>query len=283
MFGGIINTGVTLRVLASVMALAIAALSSAPSVHGQELARGRLLFESQCSRCHGMTGGGAMGPSLRRAVLRRAPDDSAFAQLLASGIPERGMPGIWQLNAAEIGAVIGYVRSLGRVADVQLTGDSARGQAVFAGKGGCRGCHIVDGVGGVAGPELTQIGLMRGASHLREALVKPGAALPVGTQTNYAYGQFTKYLPVRAVTTAGNAVSGLRVNEDPFTIQVRTLDGRLQSWRKAGLSRFEKRFGESLMPSYAGVLSAGDLDDLVAYLASLREASTGPRSTNPIP
>ena len=45
---------------------------------------------------------------------------------------------------------------------------------------------------------------------------------------------------------------------------------RFHSFRKAGLARLEKEFGKTLMPSFGAALSAGELDDLVAYLAGLR-------------
>jgi len=41
---------------------------------------------------------------------------------------------------------------------------------------------------------------------------------------------------------------------------------------KSQLSRLDRELEASLMPSYATRLAAGDLDDLVAYLASLRDA-----------
>ena len=247
------------------------------------LARGRLIFESQCARCHGITGGGAMGPSLRRPTLARAPDDSAFALLLTNGLYERGMPPAWQLGPDEIRDVIGFVRSLGRMAGGKVTGDSARGESLYAGKGGCRTCHIVNGDGGSFGPELSQIGVMRGVEHLRQALVEPGATLPMGPQTNYLPGQYARYLPVRAVGVDGKEVAGVRVNEDRFTIQIRTQAGTLYSFRKSELRTLEKRFGESLMPSYTGVFSGAELNDVVAYLASLREGRTAPPAPRPVP
>jgi cytochrome c oxidase cbb3-type subunit III len=232
--------------------------------------RGRSLFESQCARCHGITGGGAMGPSLRRPVLDRAPDDSAFALLLTSGIYERGMPPAWQLNPGEIGDVIAYVRSLGRTVGGKIVGDSARGRAVFAGKGGCPTCHVVSGVGGAFGPDLTIVGAARGPEYLRESLINPGAALPIGPQTSYVAAQFARYLPVHAVTADGHGVTGVRVNEDRFTIQVRSQSGVLYSLDKLTLRSLDKQFGRSLMPAYSNVLEPAEIDDVVAYLASLR-------------
>jgi hypothetical protein len=63
---------------------------------------------------------------------------------------------------------------------------------------------------------------------------------------------------------------GLRVNEDSFTLQLRDQAGRIHSFSKLELEGLEKLPGESLMPSYQSELSETGLEDLVAYLASLR-------------
>jgi hypothetical protein len=47
------------------------------------------------------------------------------------------------------------------------------------------------------------------------------------------------------------------------------VSGRLHTFRTADLVELRREAGASLMPAYA-MLSASELDDLVAYLASLR-------------
>ncbi len=61
----------------------------------------------------------------------------------------------------------------------------------------------------------------------------------------------------------------MRVNEDDFTLQLRDDAGRFHSLDKRDLKSLEKRRQMSLMPGYADALSEAELDDLVAYLASL--------------
>ena len=41
---------------------------------------------------------------------------------------------------------------------------------------------------------------------------------------------------------------------------------------KSDLRQLDKQFGKSLMPNYAGVFTADELQDLVAWLSSLRGA-----------
>ena len=62
------------------------------------------------------------------------------------------------------------------------------------------------------------------------------------------------------------------MNEDSFSIQVRDAGGRSYSFWKKDLAQIDRQRGKSPMPSYQGQLSDAELTDLVAYLASLKEA-----------
>jgi mono/diheme cytochrome c family protein len=48
------------------------------------------------------------------------------------------------------------------------------------------------------------------------------------------------------------------------------VSGQLHSFRKLDLQSIEKEPGKSFMPSFKNTLSATQLDDLIAYLASLK-------------
>ena len=235
----------------------------------EDLANGQRLFESQCARCHGIGGTGGEGPPLTRARLRHASDDDAVFSVIRNGIAGTGMPRTWQMNDQEIWQVSGYVRSLGRVAPVPLPGDPQRGRALYEANE-CGSCHIVNGEGEGLGPELSEIGVMRGPVHLREALVDPGASLPTGGLLPLLPVGYKEYLPVRIVGQDGREVQGMRVNEDTFTIQLRDAQNRFHSFRKQELATLERQPDRSLMPSYRDRLSDAQLDDLIGYLAILR-------------
>jgi cytochrome c1 len=72
------------------------------------------------------------------------------------------------------------------------------------------------------------------------------------------------------VTKDGSRITGVRLNEDTFTIQVLDLSGGLHSFFKADLKDLQRDTGKSPMPSFRETLSASEVDDLVAYLYSLR-------------
>jgi cytochrome c oxidase cbb3-type subunit III len=217
---------------------------------------GKRLFERHCALCHGIDGKGGRGPALNRSKLPHAPDDMALKTVIAEGIPPN-MPEGWFLSDEDVANLAAFVRSLSKIPSEPLPGDAARGASVYA-KSGCSGCHITDGVGVGYGPELTGIGDRRSAAFLLKAISKPGSELPEG------------FLLVKAMSASGETIQGIRANEDTFTIQIKDAGGRYHSLRKEELKELSKLRGETPMPSFEGILSAAEMQDLVAYLASQR-------------
>jgi cytochrome c oxidase cbb3-type subunit 3 len=237
----------------------LVAINSFAQVAAPDPSVGKKIFESQCALCHGQTGTGGRGPSLNRPKLTKAPDDEALWKIISTGI-EPEMPGAWQLHPREVASVGLYVRSLGAIPPESLPGDSSRGERVYQSKG-CAGCHVVAGKGEGYGPELSEIGARRNGAHLRQAIVRPASLLPEG------------FLYVAAVTQTGATVRGIRVNEDSFNIQIKDARGKFHSFAKSDLKELKRLVGETPMPSFEGSLTAAELDDLVAYLASLKGKS----------
>ena len=224
-----------------------------------DLTSGEKLFSVHCALCHGPKGEGGRGPLLAQAKLSHAPDDTALLKVIEEGIRGTEMPGAGAMSDHEMRQTAAYVRSLGRVSIKPVPGNSAHGAEVFRGKGNCAGCHSIHGDGGVSGPDLADIGSRRSAAFLRESIVDPQAAVPEG------------YLLVALVTKNGQNLTGVRVNEDSFSIQIRDDSGRSHSFWKSDVAKIDKQRGKSPMPSYKGQLSDDELTDLVAYLASLKE------------
>jgi putative heme-binding domain-containing protein len=233
-----------------------------PQAAESELAAGKRAFDTNCARCHGIGGTGDTGPSLAQPSLPRARDDSLLRSLIRDGIDGTEMPRSFWLSAADVRRIATYVRSLGAVAASSVAGNESKGRAVYDDMG-CESCHIVNGAGGVYGPELSSIGSRRSPTYLRRALLDPSADFP--RERNYQ-----QFALVNAIPRNGPAVLGIRVNEDTYTIQLRDVDGGLHSFRKADLKSLERRFSSSPMASVRGKLSDAAVNDLVAYLASLR-------------
>lgn len=253
----------SVAVFASLVLLAAPAAASAQARRAvpatQDAAAGKLLFDAQCAWCHGSGGDGGTGPNLH-GRLRHATDLKSIVDIITSGIPGTEMPSFRSpLTERHIRQIAAYVQSLGRAKSAAAPGNPAHGAAVYA-SSGCASCHTIAGRGGILGPELTSIGATRGAPYLRDALVKPAAAHPPG------------YLVVRAVTNDGAEVRGIRLNEDVFWIQIRDAGGNVHVLRKSDLAKVDRQLDASLMPSYDARLVGADLDDVIAYLSTLRGA-----------
>src|SRR5208283_4772984 len=174
-------------------------------------------------------------------------DDAALVAVIDEGIRGTEMPGAETMTHHEILQTAGYVRSLGKVPQTPVPGDPAHGAEIYRTKGNCGACHSIAGEGGVAGPDLTSIGEMRSAAYLRESLIDPQAAVPEG------------YMRLTVVPKSGPSVTGVRVNEDSFSIQVRDDAGRSYSFWKTGITRVDKPREKSPMPSCRGQLSDPEL------------------------
>jgi len=232
------------------------------------------LFREHCSPCHGTKGEGGRGANLAVRRLPRAPDDATLGAIIMQGIPGTEMP-VTRMTDQERAELIAYVRSLGQTQSAQSAGnsdtsDESRGERLFWGKGNCGQCHTVGSRGGRIGPDLTNIGERRGPANLRQSLLDPEAETP----ENFAQYRKVIYMPdnylrVRVVTADGKQISGTRVDEDTFTIQIRDDAARIYSFRKDELKELHKDWGKSPMPSYRGVFSQGELEDVIAYLGSL--------------
>jgi cytochrome c oxidase cbb3-type subunit 3 len=233
-----------------------------------DIQKGKQLFEGLCADCHGFEGTGGRGPNLNRPTLSRAQDDDSLRAIIRDGLPDRGMPRVRRTTDSEQRQLMAYVRSLGRTAGTANVGEVQKGSTIYQ-RSGCASCHVIKGEGGTAGPELTIIGTQRGPDYLRQAILDPAAALPHGTLP-VPSRNLDEFLPIRVVTRDGKEVRGLRINEDTFTIQIRDSTNELHSFRKADLREVQKEFGKSLMPAFKDRLAASDLNDLVAYLSSLR-------------
>jgi cytochrome c oxidase cbb3-type subunit III len=235
-----------------------------------ELEKGRKLFETHCSTCHGPKGEGSRGPTLAQPSLPRAGDDPSLVRIVQSGIPGTEMPRV-TLQTGEAPYIAAYVRSLGRIPVENVPGDPAKGAELFNTKGACLACHTRDGQGLAIGPDLTSIGRKRSAAFLRRSLVDPGAEVPQSYDSYRAdISMPLNFLFVRAKTKDGKEVAGIRVNEDSYSIQLRDLTGAIHSYYKKELAELHKDKGVSPMPVYGALLAPAELDDLVAYLVSLR-------------
>jgi len=238
------------------------------------ITNGAVLFRQECMFCHGVAArGGMRGPDLTTGSWSHGGADADLARTISGGVPGTAMPP-HKLTDDEIWQIVAYLRTLEQPV-ASTNGDRARGEALFFGTARCGSCHIVNGRGGLLGPELSTVGSARSRAYIVESIRQPGRQL---TQ-NRVFGESValKYDTVTAVTADGRTITGVPMNEDTFTVQVMDMSERVHSLEKKSLKSLQHE-NRSLMPSYDDRrLSNGDLDDLVAYLQSLRSTASAPQ------
>ncbi len=222
---------------------------------------GKRYFERQCSRCHGFDATGndeAGGPNLT-GRLQNASTDAGIFNVIRNGVAGTAMlPVAPDVTDATIWQLVAFIGSLRYdPGSVVLDGDADRGTNLFTGKGDCASCHMVGGTGGRMGPDLSRIGEENTPEDLMLAMTNPHEDVA------------PRWWTVRVIGPDGEQREGFRMGEDSFSLRIMDGDENLWSFQKKDIQSYE-RVEESTMPSYEGELTDGELDDLVAYLFSLR-------------
>lgn len=218
---------------------------------------GARLYAARCADCHGADATGVRGPDLTRLWGDGATDERVF-QAIRQGVPGSIMPPSTAPDS-DVRALVAYLKGLGtaRPTSAAAGGGSARaGETRFWTT--CGSCHRVGWRGGRLGPDLTRIGVTQAAAALRTSIRESSQTITPGYQS------------ITLVMKDGTRLRGLRKGEDAFSVQVLDTQERLQGYAVADMTSVE-RTRTSLMPSYGpDRISDSELDDLVAYLVTLK-------------
>ncbi len=223
--------------------------------------QGQNIYRGRCGVCHGIDAKGYRGSDLTTGDWVHGGTDAQIFKTIRTGVPGTEMPGNPNMSEEEIWMVISYLRTLNAPGGAPVErGDAGRGEQIFWAKdrGNCGQCHMIGARGGRVGPNLSRIGAARSAAALAREIRRPAEVIPVGFET------------VTVVTKDGRRIRGARKNEDTFSVQIMTANEEIQSFSKKDVEVVPE-LERSLMPTYGlERLNAGDLDDLVRYLRSLR-------------
>jgi alcohol dehydrogenase (cytochrome c) len=253
------------------------------------------LFDRACASCHGANGvGDARAPALNggaRSYTHGYQDMEVF-KIIQSGVPRTEMDPNTTLTATEIWQLVAYIKSLGPDAGAPAAGrvagpgtgapappggagNPSAGEALFfSATASCSTCHLVNGRGGVVGPDLSTAG-QTAPDLLRQKIVDPNAAAARGGGAagggGRGGGRGGPGGPVTVVVKQrnGQELRGIRRSEDTFSLQMIDATGALHFIDKMSVSSVAVD-PASLMPAYGGKLSGADIDNLVAYLSTLR-------------
>jgi cytochrome c oxidase cbb3-type subunit III len=273
-----LRTGILLALIAAA-APATAQIASPPAAvtrnplagDPKAITDGAVLFRQECAFCHGVSArGGMRGPDLTTGSWTHGGSDADVSATITGGVPGTAMPPN-KLTEDEVWRIVSYLRTLEK-APAAAKGDSRRGESLFFGATRCSSCHIVNGRGGRLGPELTTVGSARSRAYIVESIREPGKHL----SEVRGLGEATQKFDTVSLTTAdGRTIVGVPMNEDTFSVQVMDMSERVQSFDKKTLKSFRHE-NRSLMPVYdANRLGDTDLDDVVAYLQTLRAVKKG--------
>ena len=187
---------------------------TASSAGGATAAHGKTIFDSQrCSGCHGATGGGGVGPALTHISSQYPPAKlTALLKAPNAKMKAAGMVPL-TLNAADMGALVTYVTSLGgRSAAAAATPpasassspapapatpaaaaapskEESKGAAIFKAHG-CPDCHGPNGIGGTAAaPALGGTGKSLAPALLTTMLRHPTARMQQGGMPPISLGE----------------------------------------------------------------------------------------------
>ena len=178
------------------------------------------------------------------------------------------------LSPGEVMAVVSYLQSLGgevdidaiddpgtlsgklfnriRVASSAGGGNPATGETVFLDI--CADCHIIDGEGGNTGPDLSELG-KKGYDFIKESIRSPAAKITPGYET---------YL---LVDLDGRKFRGIKVSEEPLSVDIVDENGTIRSFLRSDMGKFEKDVHASLMPEdLIDILTVREYQDLVSFL-----------------
>lgn len=236
---------------------------------------GEYEFRINCALCHGLGArGGGRGPDLTQPRKKHVHSDAEMFQVISNGIPGTAMPangtngqGVGMTDR-EIWQIITYIRSVEVKAPPHPLGNAARGKDLFFGDANCSLCHMVEGKGGRLGPDLTSVGGSRTREAMVESVRNPSRHLAWGlTEATKEFPQ--EYETITVVTEDGKQIKGVALNEDSFSVQMMDSAEQVHLLDKSKLRSFQKS-RESMMPKYGSdLLSDKDLDDILAFLASV--------------
>jgi cytochrome c oxidase cbb3-type subunit 3 len=221
-------------------------------------ARGKPLFTSNCSFCHGANArGGDTGPDLlRSAVVLHDDKGEEIGPVVHNGRPARGMPAFPGLTEAQLADLAEFLhlqvelaanRGTYQVKEI-VTGNAAAGEAYFNGPGKCNTCHSVTG-------DLQHIGTKFSPPDLQHAFLSP---------TDRDMPKVTVTLP------SGQIITGTLKRLDDFDVSLTDAQGEFHSYARSDGVKVEV---EDKLAAHRRLLDQyndSDMHNLTAYLVTLK-------------
>jgi cytochrome c oxidase cbb3-type subunit 3 len=233
---------------------------NAEADHKKELPAGKEIFESTCAGCHGLDGrGGEKGPNIATRAEITSRSDEELLGILQRGVPSSGMPSFGRLGDVQLRAIVAHLRKLQGVSGkAEVVGDAEAGKKLFFKVEGCATCHMVNGAGGFLGSDLSNYGAITPVAEMREQIMN--------------HDELPRAKVVQVSARDGGKLTGFARNEDNFSLQLQTLDGKFHFLDKSKVTSVDY-----VMAADGGdvgkKLSKSDVDALIGYFVQAAENS----------
>ena len=142
----------------------------------------------------------------------------------------------------------------------EMKGDANQGRLLFNTTGTCHKCHVVNGIGREAGPNLSEIGNKLSREALFHSILFPSA----GISHNYETWS--------VLLDDGTVVNGLIISQTDDAVTLRDSEAIVRQISRDRIDELVKQ-DVSLMPAdLQKILSAQELADIVQYMTQLKKA-----------
>jgi putative heme-binding domain-containing protein len=187
-----------------------------------------------------------------------AEDVGPLFNAIKNGIPGTEMVPLG-ISTDHTWQIVSYLRSLTQPgAQAPVEGDVDEGRQVFEAVG-CRNCHMIAGVGGILGPDLSGIARARTSEAIRESVLDPSKVVLPG------------FKGALIIDQTGRVYTGVVKNEDNFTIQFLTTTLERVSLDRPGLRAVDLKKKSFMPESYGRRLDQAQLQNLLAFLDRQRQ------------
>jgi cytochrome c oxidase cbb3-type subunit 3 len=238
------------------------------------VARGKTIYDTNCSFCHGedARGGAQGGPNLVRSdIVLRDQNGELVAPVVRNGRPDQGMPK-FTLPEAEISDLAAFLHSFGinsrdparkRPPSI-VVGDAKEGEAYFKAK--CASCHSVTGDLQGIGAKITD------ARTLQQTWLMPAVySARGGGSTNVSAATNVPPVTVTVTQADGKKLEGRLGRFDDFIVTLTEPDGTTRTFQR-NEDKPKVEIHDPMQPhkDLLRIYTDKDIHDVTAYLVTVK-------------
>ncbi len=191
-----------------------------------------------------------------KAIASKSEDADEWADQVKVALGSAGaMPEAMQAHLPAAPAdLAAWVRTLSR------TGDPVVGKLVFGHRNGpgCLTCHVIQGRGGLVGPDLTSYAAGRTVEAMVRSILDPAAEVA------------PQFAPWVIELSDGRTVEGMIVQENVGKITIGRADGSTETFDSSAVAARSPTTGSIMLQGLVDKMTRREFRDLVSYLRSLK-------------